>query len=475
VLETVERHPHTVRYLAHWTDAAGRLCIAMEWAEKGSLSDHVREEVAAGRWTTLAALRAAQAIADGVAFIHRKGVVHRDLKMENVLVRGDGSIAISDFGLAKPIVAASVGGLGVGSYAVGSVLYAAPELVDGLVEPTRSVTYTNAIDVWAVGALTVTMLRSARASTSGATSGVAAMLTAWTEIAASPFGDPASMSTATMVDNIRYARADLGGMPADTPAAAVAVLRAALSRRGEDRPSAASLAAALVLAMEPLERGVGGAAGGGTGFTGTAALVAVAGGGGGGGAGARDAAVDPHAWPRPVHTHHAWAYAIAHPHDDGCPGIPSACRCGRPLHAFAAAGAGRTDSYESDSGKLMLFLGVQAAANDRLWATLVAETEGGRLGFLTKYAEEEGRTPAVMVYVRSEHDSVRVKARLTALLASAGPGLRDLVIRWKADEATHAGVFMPTATRPAGRRCRFYISGDPRSCRNGNACTYIHE
>lgn len=42
-------------------------------------------------------------IIDALAYIHSKGIIHRDLKLENIVVAGDLNCKIIDFGTAKPV------------------------------------------------------------------------------------------------------------------------------------------------------------------------------------------------------------------------------------------------------------------------------------------------------------------------------------------------------------------------------------
>jgi tRNA A-37 threonylcarbamoyl transferase component Bud32 len=69
-------------------------------------------------------------IAEALGSIHAAGIVHRDLKPSNVMLRADGSLALIDFGLARPALRDSnVTGRNV---RVGSPSYMAPEQIDGL-------------------------------------------------------------------------------------------------------------------------------------------------------------------------------------------------------------------------------------------------------------------------------------------------------------------------------------------------------
>ncbi|MCA9585888.1 MAG: serine/threonine protein kinase, partial [Myxococcales bacterium] len=91
-------HPNVVRVFDVGVDG-GRVFLAMERVEGGTMRDWLRERPRT--WREVLA-RFVQAGA-GLAAAHRAGLVHRDFKPENLLVRGDGTVLVTDFGLAHEV------------------------------------------------------------------------------------------------------------------------------------------------------------------------------------------------------------------------------------------------------------------------------------------------------------------------------------------------------------------------------------
>jgi eukaryotic-like serine/threonine-protein kinase len=91
-------HPAIVQIHDILEDGSGD-CIVLEYVDGRTLSS----VLASGPPQPSFALRLAREIAEGLAHAHAQGLLHRDLKTENVIVTGDGHAKILDFGLARPV------------------------------------------------------------------------------------------------------------------------------------------------------------------------------------------------------------------------------------------------------------------------------------------------------------------------------------------------------------------------------------
>ena len=136
-------HPHIVRYFTVCTFKNGKVfAIVTELLTGGSFLDRIRkgasqEEVA----------RLVGQVALALAYMHRLGMQHRDVKPDNVLLDGTGHAKLIDVGLActlgsKSRVSTKAGGM------VGSNLYMSPEKGGGK-------SYDGKDDVWAMGCMLV--------------------------------------------------------------------------------------------------------------------------------------------------------------------------------------------------------------------------------------------------------------------------------------------------------------------------------
>ena len=139
ILQHMGRHARVVRFVNHHVEDS-RSFLVME----AIVPPHEWfAEVGNGPLPLLPDTQAkfAQAL-EGVAFIHSRGVVHLDLKLENIMVRADGSIVLIDFGLAQILPAGAPPP--VLHDFKGSVAYAAPGVWAGAYDGVKS-------DVWSLG------------------------------------------------------------------------------------------------------------------------------------------------------------------------------------------------------------------------------------------------------------------------------------------------------------------------------------
>jgi serine/threonine protein kinase len=116
----------------------GREFIAMEYFPCGDLKSRLQQPI-----TVIESLEYAQRICAALEVVHGAGLVHRDLKPPNVMLREDGSVVLIDFGLAKQLDSAHLNTMA--GVLRGSPYYMSPEQAQGLPLDARSDLYSAGV------------------------------------------------------------------------------------------------------------------------------------------------------------------------------------------------------------------------------------------------------------------------------------------------------------------------------------------
>ena len=115
-------HPNVIR-VYHVGKVAGNWYMAMEYLDGGNLSQRVERS---GPMDAADALRLGAWAADALAHAHAIGVLHRDIKPQNLLLSKSGVVKLADFGLARKTTESTQ--VGASLCPVGTPLYTAPEV-----------------------------------------------------------------------------------------------------------------------------------------------------------------------------------------------------------------------------------------------------------------------------------------------------------------------------------------------------------
>jgi serine/threonine-protein kinase len=113
----------------------GRAHIVMEYVQGSSLARHIREK---GRLTPREAVNIFMQACSALDAIHKAGIVHRDIKPDNVLIAKGGLVKLTDFGLAK----AETSRITAANVIMGTPAYMSPEQSRGLDVDARSDIYS---------------------------------------------------------------------------------------------------------------------------------------------------------------------------------------------------------------------------------------------------------------------------------------------------------------------------------------------
>lgn len=137
---TEVRSPHLVAVLEAG-EADGRHYLASEFVPGRTLDERIREE---GPLPFADVIRIVTELGSALDALHEAGIVHRDVKASNVLLRADGTAMLTDFGLAKGQAYTVLTQPG---QVMGTLDYLAPELIRGEEAAPAS-------DLYALGCLT---------------------------------------------------------------------------------------------------------------------------------------------------------------------------------------------------------------------------------------------------------------------------------------------------------------------------------
>lgn len=145
------QHPNIVQYLGSSSDD-DHLNIFLEYVPGGSVAAMLNSY---GPLREPLIRNFVRQTLTGLAYLHGREIIHRDIKGANVLVDNKGGIKISDFGISKRVEASSLLNSGGAGHhhrpsLQGSVFWMAPEVV-------KQTSYTRKADIWSLGCLVVEM------------------------------------------------------------------------------------------------------------------------------------------------------------------------------------------------------------------------------------------------------------------------------------------------------------------------------
>ena len=140
------QHPHILPVFDSG-EAAGRLWYTMPYVGGESLRDRLKREV---QLPVEDAVRLTREVAEALDYAHRHGVVHRDIKPDNILLT-EGHVSVADFGLAKALEAGGADQLTQTGMTVGTPQYMSPEQAAAGPVDARS-------DIYSLGCMLYEML-----------------------------------------------------------------------------------------------------------------------------------------------------------------------------------------------------------------------------------------------------------------------------------------------------------------------------
>jgi mitogen-activated protein kinase kinase kinase len=128
------------------------ISIYLEYIPGGSVGSCLRKH---GKFEESVVRSLCRQTLDGLVYLHREGILHRDLKADNILLDLDGTCKISDFGISKK--SDNIYGNDITNSMQGSVFWMAPEVVR-----SQGQGYSAKVDIWSLGCVVLEMFAGKR-------------------------------------------------------------------------------------------------------------------------------------------------------------------------------------------------------------------------------------------------------------------------------------------------------------------------
>jgi serine/threonine-protein kinase len=261
-------HPH-IAHIHGLEESDGVRALVMEFVDGENLAERLER----GPIPIDEALPIARQIAEALVAAHEQGIIHRDLKPANIKVRGDGTVKVLDFGLAKALDAQTAAATRVSARALSSPTVTSPAMTQiGVIlgtaaymspEQAKGKAVDKRADVWAFGCVLYEMLTGRRAFAGDDVSDTLAfVLTKPTDWSAIPSETPPSIrrllrrclerNVSRRLADIADARLEIDDASEDAPSEAPTASGSTAWRRFIPWALAAALAVALGVAIAVL-------------------------------------------------------------------------------------------------------------------------------------------------------------------------------------------------------------------------------